>query len=72
MALICLLLFSCNTKKKLKEGEYFLDENYLVNNKTEILEEEIIPFIRQQPNRYLITIKSLKIEMFLLPFFQNH
>jgi len=41
-----------------------LDENYVVNNTTEVPEEEILPFIRQQPNRYLITIAPLKIEFF--------
>lgn len=63
-ALVCWLLFSCNPTKKLREGEYFLDENYLVNNKTDVPDEEILPFIRQQTNRYLITIAPLKIELF--------
>jgi len=64
VAAICFILFSCNAKKKLKEGEVFLDENYIINNKTEVPTEEILPFIRQQPNRYLITLKALKIELF--------
>ncbi len=64
LAILCLFFSSCNTKKNLKEGEYFLDENYITNNTTQVPEEEIMPFIRQQPNRYLLTIKPLKIELF--------
>ncbi|MGZ3866802.1 MAG: translocation and assembly module lipoprotein TamL [Bacteroidia bacterium] len=60
----CFILFSCNTTKKLHENEYLLDENYIENNKTSVPSEEIMPFIRQQPNRYLVTIDALNIELF--------
>lgn len=62
--LLCILLAGCNVKKKVKEGEYFLDENHILCNTTEIPTEEIEPFIRQQTNRYLVTIKPLKLELF--------
>ena len=60
----CCILFSCSTTKKLKDNELLLDENFIINNKTEIANEEIMPFIRQQPNRYLITIDALNIDLF--------
>jgi outer membrane protein assembly factor BamA len=60
----CSLLFACSATKKLKEGEVLLDENIIANNKTEITNDEIMPYIRQQPNRYLITFKALNIELF--------
>lgn len=63
-ACLVLLLFSCKTTNKLKEGEYLLDENYILNNKTEVSTDEITPFIKQQPNRYLININALNIKWF--------
>ena len=67
-ALVSILLASCNVKKKVKEGEYFLDENHILCNTTEIPTEEIEPYIRQQTNRYLITLNfkrlNRKIELF--------
>lgn len=61
---LALLLFSCKTTNKLKEGEYLLDENIILNNKTEVATSDIIPYIRQQPNRYLVNIHSLGIKWF--------
>jgi hypothetical protein len=60
----CFFLFSCSTTKRLKDNELLLDENYIVNNKTEVPSEEILPYIRQQPNRYLITFNALNIDLF--------
>ncbi len=62
--IFCGILFSCNTKKKLKEGEVVLGENVILNNKTALSNEEMTPYIRQQPNRYLITIDALNIKWF--------
>jgi outer membrane protein assembly factor BamA len=61
---LALLLFSCSTTNKLKEGEHLLDENIITNNKTEVGTTEIMPFIRQQSNRYLVNINSLGIKWF--------
>jgi outer membrane translocation and assembly module TamA len=60
----CFFLFSCSTTKRLKENEILLNENYILNNKTEIPKEDILPYIRQQPNRYLITFNALNIDLF--------
>jgi len=63
---ICLtfLFFSCKTIHKLNEGEYLLDENVITNNKTEVATDDIKPFIRQQSNRYLVSINALGIKWF--------
>lgn len=61
---LAMLLFSCKTTNKLKPGEYLLDENIITNNKTEVATSDITPFIRQQPNRYLINIHALGIKWF--------
>ncbi|MHB8259973.1 MAG: translocation and assembly module lipoprotein TamL [Bacteroidia bacterium] len=61
---VSLLIFSCKTTHKLKDGEYLLDENKILNNKTEVATDEIYPFIKQQPNRYLVNISALKIKWF--------
>jgi len=63
---VCLtfLFFSCKTTRKLTEGEYLLDENVITNNKTEVSTDEIKPFIRQQPTRYLVSIHALGIKWF--------
>ena len=58
------LLFSCKTTHKLAEGEYLLDENVITNNKTQVSTDEIKPFIRQQPTRYLVSIHALGIKWF--------
>jgi outer membrane translocation and assembly module TamA len=59
-----LLLFSCKTTNKLKDGEYLLDENNIINNKTEVATDDIKPFLKQQPNRYLINFSRLNIKWF--------
>jgi len=63
---VCLtfLFFSCKTTHKLAEGEYLLDENIITNNKTEVSTDDIKPFLRQQSNRYLVTINALGIKWF--------
>ncbi|HTA62075.1 MAG TPA: hypothetical protein VK835_06455, partial [Bacteroidia bacterium] len=58
------LLFSCKTHHKLAQGEYLLDENVITNNKTAVSTEEIKPFIRQQPTRYLVSIHAFGIKWF--------
>jgi outer membrane protein assembly factor BamA len=58
------LFFSCKTTHKLAEGEYLLDENIITNNKTEVSTDDIKPFLRQQSNRYLVTINALGIKWF--------
>jgi outer membrane protein assembly factor BamA len=63
-ACLAFLLFSCKTTNKLTEGEYLLDDNVITNNKTEVSTDEIKPFIRQQPTRYLVNIKALGIKWF--------
>jgi len=63
-ACLALVLFSCKTTNKLKPGEYLLDENIILNNKTEVATSDITPFIRQQPNRYLVNLHALGIKWF--------
>ncbi len=58
------LLISCKTTGKLKEGEYLLVENVILNNKTEVPTSDILPYVRQQPVRYLVNIKALGIKWF--------
>ncbi len=60
----CCILLSCSTTKKLKDNELLLDENFIINNKTEVSNDEIMPFIRQQPNRYLITFNAINLDLF--------
>ena len=61
---LALLLFSCKTTNKLKPGEYLLDENVITNNKTAVATSDITPYIRQQPNRYLVNLHALGIKWF--------
>ena len=64
IACLSFLIFSCKTTHHLKDGEYLLDENIITNNKTEVSTDDITPFIRQQPNRYLVNINALNIKWF--------
>ena len=41
-----------------------MDENYIYKNKTEVSNDELSGFFRQQPNRYLINLNALNIELF--------
>ena len=60
----CLFLFSCKTTSELKEGQCLLDQNFVVNNKSEVPTADVVPYIRQQPNRYLVNINALGIRWF--------
>lgn len=64
LVFFCFILFSCGVTRKLKTNEVVLDENYILNNKTEVPTDQIMPYIRQQPNRYLVTINAFNIELF--------
>ncbi|HEX7413727.1 MAG TPA: BamA/TamA family outer membrane protein [Bacteroidia bacterium] len=64
VACLAVFLFSCKTTHKLNKGEYLLDENKILNNKTEVATDDISPFIRQQPNRYLVNINALNVKWF--------
>lgn len=51
-----LLLFSCNPTRRLKEGEYLLVENTIIDKDTKLDKKEMEPFIRQKPNRKIFTV----------------
>jgi hypothetical protein len=44
-------LFSCNPTKYVPEGESLLNENHIVINKEGIQKSEIIPYLKQNPNK---------------------
>lgn len=54
---LTILLSSCNITKNLKENEYLVEKNKIVDlNKTNLPKESIEAFIRQKPNRKILTI----------------
>ncbi|MBS1647578.1 MAG: BamA/TamA family outer membrane protein [Bacteroidetes bacterium] len=59
-----LFLSACKTTHSLKEGQYLLDQNIIQHNTSEIASSDIAPYIRQQPNRRLVTINVLGIRWF--------
>jgi hypothetical protein len=51
-----LLLFSCNPTRRLKEGEYLLVENTIIDKDTKLDKKEMESFIKQKPNRKIFTV----------------
>lgn len=58
IAIVSLLLYSCNPTKRLHDGEYLLDKNYILDRsiKTTIDNSEIENYIKQKPNRHILVL----------------
>lgn len=54
---LALILFSCNTTKKLKEHEYLVEGSKIVDHQnTKVSKDEVSAFIRQKPNRKILFV----------------
>lgn len=51
-----LLFFSCNPTRKLKEGERFLVNNYIIDKDTKLDVKDVESFIKQKPNRKIFKV----------------
>ena len=56
-------VFACNPTRKLKEGEYLLEKNIIVDHHSGLESSEIETYIRQQPNRKIL--KTLQFHLWL-------
>lgn len=54
IALIPLLFSACNPSRKLKEGEFLLDRNFIIDKDTKIDKTDIENYIKQKPNRRIL------------------
>ena len=54
--LLPLLLFACNPARKLSEGEFLLQKNYIIDKDTKIDKTEIESYIKQKPNRKILLV----------------
>jgi outer membrane protein assembly factor BamA len=45
------VVFSCNPTKYVLEGESLLNENHIIINKEGVTKSDIVPYIKQQPNK---------------------
>lgn len=55
--LLCILLFtSCNPTRRLQKGEYLLNKNILLKNKTKISDSELLGYVRQKTNRKILGV----------------
>lgn len=52
--LLPLIFAACNPARKLKEGEYLLNRNHVINKDTKIDNSEIESYIRQKPNKKIL------------------
>lgn len=50
------LFFSCNPTRKLKEGEHFLVNNYVIDKDTKLEKKDMESFIKQKPNRKIFGV----------------
>lgn len=51
-----LFFFSCNPTRKLKEGEHFLVNNYILDKDTKVEAKDLEVYIKQKPNRKIFKI----------------
>ncbi len=49
-----LLFIACNPSKKLHDGEYLLDKNYIIDKDTKINKSDIESYIKQKPNHRIL------------------
>ncbi|MGB3947088.1 MAG: hypothetical protein WBM13_03830, partial [Bacteroidia bacterium] len=55
-AIIAFFLTSCNPSRKLRDGEFLLDRNYIVDKDTKIDKSDIENYIKQKPNRKIFVL----------------
>jgi len=54
IAILPLLFYACNPTKKLHEGEYLLNKNFVIDKDTKIDKKDIENYIKQKPNRKIL------------------
>ena len=55
IAVALLFVFSCSPTRRLKQGEYLLTKNIIVEKKTKIEKADIANYIKQKPNKKILT-----------------
>lgn len=64
-SVLLLICFSCNTTKHLKEGEYLVEKNRVIDHqKTHLQNDEIAAFIRQKPNRKILSLVPFNLWLY--------
>jgi outer membrane protein assembly factor BamA len=53
---LLLFFFSCSPTRKLKEGEHFLVNNYILNKDTKLDTKDMEVYIKQKPNRKIFKV----------------
>ena len=66
LSLIILVLFACSPVKKLHDGESLLQSNYIKSHHISIPKSEIEVYIKQKPNRKILGLFRLHLELFNL------
>jgi outer membrane protein assembly factor BamA len=56
IAAIPLLFTACNPTRKLKDGEYLLQKNHVINKETKIDNNDFESYIKQKPNRKIFKV----------------
>ena len=54
VAILPLFFIACNPSKKIREGEFLLDKNYIIDKDTKIDKGDIENYIKQKPNRRIL------------------
>jgi outer membrane protein assembly factor BamA len=57
LIIIVLLLSSCNPTKYVPQGETLLDETHVIINKEGIKKSDLLPYIKQKPNKKILGAK---------------
>lgn len=57
LSAILLVVYSCNPTKYVPEGESLLDNNHITVNKEGIKKSDLLPYIKQQPNKRIFNAR---------------
>ena len=57
MALLVLIISSCNPTKYVPKGESLLVENHIIINTDSVKKSEILPYIKQKPNKRILGMR---------------
>ncbi|MFM2285862.1 MAG: hypothetical protein RLZZ543_1359, partial [Bacteroidota bacterium] len=62
--LIICIISACNPTRRLQKDEYLLNRNVILKNNTLISDAELLPYVRQKPNRKILGLWRFHLWMY--------
>lgn len=66
MLILPLLFAACNPTRKLKDGEFLLHKNHIINKETKLANNDIQNYIKQKPNRKIFLVIGFHLWLYNL------